>query len=68
MIRYKTIDGDVLDALCMTQYGRTVGVVEAVLEANPGLAELGPVYEAGVEVVFPDLPEPEPEHGVSLWD
>ena len=35
------LQGDTLDAICVRYYGRTEGVVEAVLAANPGLAELG---------------------------
>ncbi|EES5579807.1 phage tail protein, partial [Escherichia coli] len=37
------LQGDTLDAICVRYYGRTEGVVEAVLAANPGLAELGVV-------------------------
>jgi len=68
MVRYLTRDGDMVDALCMWHYGRTAGAVEAVLEANPGLADRGPVLAAGVVVVLPDLPAPDPEQGLSLWD
>ena len=39
--------GDTLDTLCQRHYGRTEGVVEAVLLANPGLAELGVVLPHG---------------------
>lgn len=34
----RTIQNDTVDALCWRFYGRTAGVTEAVLEANPGLA------------------------------
>lgn len=30
---------DTVDALCWRHYGRTQGVTEQVLKANPGLAE-----------------------------
>ncbi len=33
---------DTVDALCWRHYGRTQGVTEQVLQANPGLAEYGP--------------------------
>ncbi|GAB6176176.1 tail protein X [Desulfobaculum senezii] len=65
---YRTKDGDMVDALCHRHYGRTAGTVEAVLEANPGLADKGPVLAAGVAIFLPDLPDPEPDEGVSLWD
>ncbi|WP_459900060.1 tail protein X [Desulfobaculum senezii] len=67
-MRYRTKDGDMVDAICQRHYGRTAGVVESVLEANPDLADLGPVLDAGVVIVLPELPAPEPDEGVSLWD
>ena len=47
--------GDTLDALCWRNLGSTAGVVEAALEANPGIATLGPVLPHGTPI---DLPEP----------
>lgn len=67
-MRYRTKAGDMLDAVCFDYYGRTAGVVEKVLEANPRLAECGPVFEAGVVIELPELPAPVPNEGVSLWD
>lgn len=55
-MQYRTKDGDVLDALCRTQYGALDGATERVLNANPGLARLGPVLPSGVLITFPDLP------------
>lgn len=52
---YTTIQGDTLDQICAAYYGYTSGTVEAVLAANDGLADLGPVYEAGVEITLPDV-------------
>lgn len=46
---------ETVDALCWRVYGRTDGVVEAVLEANPGLADIGLLLPAGCEV---DMPNP----------
>ena len=66
---YRTRDGDEIDDICRRYYGREAGSVEAVLEANPGLAELGPVLPAGVEIHLPDLPRPlETIETVKLWD
>ena len=66
--KYMTIDGDMLDELCFKHYGRE-GAVTAVLEANPGLAEKGSVFEAGVVIEFPDLDETaEQTATVKLWD
>jgi len=43
--------GDTVDSLCWHYYGRTAGVTEAVLDANPGLADLGPIIPHGTTVI-----------------
>ncbi len=69
MTRRRTVDGDRLDALCRAHYGAQSGVVEAVLEANPGLADYVPALPAGLLVTLPDLPQPlELERLLRLWD
>ncbi|RVD75432.1 tail protein X [Pseudomonas koreensis] len=45
---------DTVDALCWRHYGRTAGVTEAVLEANPGLADHGPTLPQGLLVQMPE--------------
>lgn len=61
--------GDSLDALCWRHYGRTAGVTEQALEANPGLADLGPVIPHGTAVTLPDAaPQAEQRQMVNLWD
>ncbi len=63
---YRAKDGDVLDAICWKHYGPRPGTVETVLDANPGLADRGPLLAAGVVV---HLPEPlRPVRTVRLWD
>lgn len=65
---YKTKDGDMLDSICRDYYGASSGYVEQVLTANPGLAELGPVYDAGVEIILPDVSTTSNTSArVSLW-
>ena len=66
---YRTRDGDTLDWICWKQYGSSTGTVEAVLEANPGLADLGPVFAAGVLITLPVLPTPSAVNSIiRLWD
>ena len=69
MIRYRTRDGDMIDAICYAHYGRTDGAVEAVLEVNRHLANRDPVLPGGLIIDLPDLParaaRPDP---VRLWD
>ncbi|WGS42165.1 tail protein X [Burkholderia sp. JSH-S8] len=54
-MRIAALQGETLDALCWRHYGSTAGTVEAVLEANPGLAELGVVLPMGTVVDMPKL-------------
>lgn len=63
----RTSDGDLLDTICNNFYGHMVGTVEAVLNANQGLAEEAQPYRAGVLIMLPDLPKPIEEQ-VTLWD
>lgn len=67
-LRYRTRDGDVLDWIAWHHYGRIAGVVERVLAANPGLADQGPVLPPGLVIVLPDIPPPEPQQQIRIWD
>lgn len=60
--------GDTLDALCYRRYGRTEGVVEAVLAVNPGLAELGALLPHGTAVELPVVESSTTSETVNLWD
>ncbi|MBI9110125.1 tail protein X [Maridesulfovibrio ferrireducens] len=64
---YRTKDGDILDRICFDYYGFE-STVAIVLEANPGLADNGPVFIAGTEILLPEIATPEPDQGISLWD
>lgn len=63
---YRTIDGDMLDAICLDQLG-SVDHVPAVLAANPRLADLGPVYSAGILIMLPAVAAPVVSGTVRLW-
>ncbi len=61
--------GDTVDLICWRHYGRTGRVTEAVLDANPGLCELGTVLPHGQLVTLPDLAESKPvAKTIQLWD
>lgn len=60
--------GDTVAAICVRYYGRSAGVTEAVLKANPGLADLGPVLPHGQKVKLPEEAVPETTKTVQLWD
>lgn len=62
--------GETLAALVWRLVGRTRGVVERVLDANPQLAGLGPRLPAGTPVVVPaEAVAATPVEAVfQLWD
>jgi phage tail protein X len=68
-MRVHARQGDTLDALCWRHLGRTAGAVEAALEANPGLAALGPVLPHGTPVDLPEAAAREPARPAltQLW-
>jgi phage tail protein X len=68
-ITVHAVQYDTVDALCWRHYGRTAGVVEAVLDANPGLADYGPTLHQGLVVLMPEAQTEAPHwQMVSLWD
>lgn len=65
----RTQQNDTVDALCWRHYGRTAGVSESVLIANPRLADHGPVLPAGLLVTMPELQNTAPQRQmVNLWE
>lgn len=66
-MRYRTKTGDVLDLICHRHYGDRPHSVEAVYDANPGLAAHGPVLPAGLVITLPDA-APAPPATIRLWD
>lgn len=68
MATVRAAQGDTLDLICWRHYGRTAGVVEQVLEANPGLARLGPVLPHGTLVQLPEIATQPQRQTVQLWD
>lgn len=59
---------DTVDAICWRHYGRTLGMTEAVLAANPGLAAVGPILPHGLEVELPELVSTSTAQTVQLWE
>jgi phage tail protein X len=73
MTIFKTImiegDGAALDRVIFEATGRE-DHVPAVLDANPGLAQLGPILPAGTQIRIPALPTVEAlpvQPVVRLW-
>lgn len=66
LMTYRTLDGDVLDAIAYKHMGSADGV-HALLRENPRLAEYGPVLPAGLIVRIPDTTTAAPKATVRLW-
>lgn len=65
----KSIQNDTIDSICWRYYGRSTGVVEQVLSANPQLDELGVILPIGTDVLLPDLDSPQNiQQNINLWD
>lgn len=68
-VTVRAYQNDTVDAMCWRYYGRTAGVTEAVLEANPGLADYGPILPQGLVVKMPQAQASTPQRQmVNLWD
>jgi len=66
MSQYRTKQGDVLDAICRELLGDE-SHAPAMLAANPGLADLGPVYAAGILITLPVVSSPVASGTIKLW-
>jgi phage tail protein X len=66
MTTYRTIDGDMIDAIAKAQLG-SESHAPAVLAANPGLADLGPVYAEGLIITLPEVTAPVTTGQIRLW-
>lgn len=65
---YLTREGEMLDLICHRELGAD-SYAPQVLDANPRLAELGPVYPAGVALFLPDAAAlaPRASARITLW-
>lgn len=68
-MRIYTQQGDTVDDICWRYCGQSSGMIEQVLEANPGLVELGAILPTGTAIELPDMPQ---QHSTTpilqLWD
>lgn len=69
MQTYITKDGDTADYIAWKYYGNQgAGTVEALVDANKGMADLGPVLPAGLVINLPEITTQNTTQGVKLWD
>lgn len=63
------IQNDTIDSICWREYGRSSGVVEMVLAANPNIIEHGVFIPMGTAVLLPDIETPQQiKQTIQLWD
>lgn len=67
-MQIRSIQGDTVDRICQRVYGRTAGVTEQVLIANPGLADRGPILPMGTLITLPDQAPQAESPMLQLWD
>lgn len=65
---WRSRDGDTVDLICWRAYGRRPGAIEAVLDANPGLADHAMLLPVGTRVVLPAAPAQALPVLQKLWD
>ena len=68
MIKYRTSENDMLDWIAWKHYGKQSGAVEAMLEANPGIADYGDKLPAGLVIILPEIQLPKTDKIIKLWD
>jgi len=67
---YVTQQGDMVDAIAWLNFGFVAGAAEAILAANPGLAEQPPALPENLTIQLPDVAAvtPPPKQTINLWD
>lgn len=67
-VSYRSKESETLDEIVWRHYGnRVAGALEAVLEANPGLADLGATLPLGTIVCLPVIEQAAIVESVRLW-
>lgn len=60
--------GETVDQIAARCYGGDTAMTLAILEANPGLAALGPILPHGTVVALPAARTETAAPTISLWD
>nr|WP_252726588.1 tail protein X [Tritonibacter mobilis] len=66
---YLSKEGETLDEIVWRHYDAGIrGAVEIVIEANRGIAALGPILPVGTRVLLPEIEEPKKAESLRLWN
>lgn len=64
-----TIQNDTIDLVCWRFYGRTAGVTEQVLQANPQISSCDVILPVGTTINLPDIIDNQQNKAtIQLWD
>ncbi|MEO3479740.1 tail protein X [Phaeobacter sp. CAU 1743] len=62
-------EGETLDEIVWRHYGAEIrGALETVIEANQGIAALGPILPLGTRLLLPVIDAPKEAESLRLWD
>lgn len=68
MDQYRTKQNEMVDAICQKIFGDESGFVEAMFEANPGLAALPDPLPIGTVINIPETQVVNTQKVIALWD
>ena len=63
-----TRDGDTISRLAYEYYGKSSGMVEQILAANPKLSRQAVQLPAGLTIVMPKIEQNQTIKTIKLWD
>lgn len=63
-----TRDGDTISRLAYEYYGKSSGMVEQILAANPKLSHQAVQLPAGLTLVMPKIEQNQTIKTINLWD
>lgn len=64
---YLTKQGDSVDLIAFERFGTSSATTESILDANPGLAAVGPVLPIGLTIRIPIPVKADRVEGVNIW-
>ncbi len=67
VVKYRCQQNEVIDGIVYKHYG-SYDMLLAVLDANPNLADQGPLIDSGTMVTLPAIESPVAETSIVLWD
>jgi phage tail protein X len=68
VLYYRSREGDTLDRIIWQKYERQNDrILEAVLDVNPGVADLGAILPAGTIIALPEIEQDQDTGSVRLW-